>query len=95
MAEEFENAAFGLEVNAISEPVKTEFGFHIIKLIDKKAAEAAKFDDHKEEIKDLLFDQKIQAEYPNWLEEKKAEYEIKSFLELIIEPLQRFAGVFL
>ncbi|WP_226678674.1 peptidylprolyl isomerase [Mesobacillus jeotgali] len=80
MAEEFENAAFGLEVNAISEPVKTEFGFHIIKLIDKKAAKAAKFDDQKEEIKELLFDQKIQAEYPNWLEEKKAEYEIKSYL---------------
>ncbi|GAM16488.1 peptidylprolyl isomerase [Mesobacillus selenatarsenatis] len=80
MAEEFENAAFGMEVDSISEPVKTEFGYHIIKLIDKKAAKAANFDDHKEEIKDLLFDQKIQAQYPNWLEEKKAEYEIKSYL---------------
>lgn len=80
MAEEFENEAFGMEVNAISEPVKTEFGYHIIKLVDKKAAKAAAFDDHKEEIKELLLDQKIQAEYPNWLEEKKAKYEIKSYL---------------
>jgi foldase protein PrsA len=80
MAEEFENAAFEMEVNAISEPVKTEFGYHIIKLVDKKAAKAAEFDNHKEEIKELLFDQKIQAEYPNWLEEKKAEYEIKNYL---------------
>lgn len=80
MAEEFENAAFGMEVNAISEPVKTEFGYHIIKLVDKKAAKAAAFEDHKEEIKELLFDQKIQAEYPNWLEEKKTEYDIKSYL---------------
>ncbi|WP_251041076.1 peptidylprolyl isomerase [Bacillus sp. ISL-45] len=80
MAEEFENAAFALETDAISEPVKTEFGYHIIKLVDKKAAKAAKFDDHKGEIKELLFDQKIQAEYPNWLEEKKAEYKIKSYL---------------
>lgn len=80
MAEEFEKAAFALEVDAISEPVKTEFGYHIIKLIDKKAAKAAEFDDHKEDIKELLVDQKIQAEYPNWLEEKKAEYEIKNYL---------------
>lgn len=80
MAEEFEKAAFALEVDAISEPVKTEFGYHIIKLVDKKAAKAAEFDDHKEEIKELLNDQKIQAQYPNWLEEKKADYKIKSYL---------------
>ncbi|MBS8266132.1 foldase [Mesobacillus boroniphilus] len=80
MAEEFESAAFGMEVNAISEPVKTEFGYHIIKVIDKKAAKSAVYDDHKEEIKELLFDQKIQSEYAGWLEEKKAEYEIKSYL---------------
>lgn len=80
MAEEFEQAAFALEAGAISEPVKTEFGYHIIKLVDKKAEKAADFEDHKEEIKELLFDQKIQAEYTNWLEEKKAAYEIKSYL---------------
>ena len=80
MAEEFENAAFALEAGAISEPVKTEFGYHIIKLVDKKAEKAAEFDEHKEEIKELLFDQKIQAEYTNWLEKKKADYEIKSYL---------------
>jgi foldase protein PrsA len=80
MAEEFEKAAFGMEINAISEPVKTEFGYHIIKLVDKKAAKAADFDEHKVEIKDMLFDQKIQAQYPNWLEEKKVDYEIKSYL---------------
>jgi foldase protein PrsA len=80
MAEEFEKAAFALENGAISEPVKTEFGYHIIKLVDKKAAKTAKFDEHKDEIKELLFDQKVQAEYTNWLEEKKAEYKIKSYL---------------
>jgi foldase protein PrsA len=80
MAEEFEKTAFALEAGAISEPVKTEFGYHIIKLVDKKAAKAAEFDEHKEEIKELLFDQEVQAEYTNWLEEKKAEYEIKSYL---------------
>ncbi|WP_226643683.1 peptidylprolyl isomerase [Mesobacillus subterraneus] len=80
MAEEFEKTAFALKAGAISEPVKTEFGYHIIKLADKKAEKAAEFEEHKEEIKELLFDQKVQAEYTNWMEEKKAEYEIKSYL---------------
>jgi foldase protein PrsA len=80
MAEEFENAAFKLTVNTISEPIKTEFGYHIIKVTDKKAGKPANFNDHKEEIKEKLFDEKIQAEYPNWLEEKKADYKIKTYL---------------
>lgn len=79
MAEEFEKTAFGMDVGAISEPVKTEFGYHIIKVIDKKAAKTAAYDDHKEEIEELLFDQKIQSKYAGWLEEKKAEYDIKSY----------------
>lgn len=80
MAEEFEKAAFEMEINKVSNPVKTDFGYHIIKVSDKKAAKAAIFDDHKDKIKELLFDEKIQTEYPNWLEEKKSEYDIKSYL---------------
>jgi foldase protein PrsA len=80
MAEEFEKAAFEMEVNTVSNPVKTDFGYHIIKVTDKKAAKDATFEVHKDEIKELLFDEKIQAEYPNWLEEKKSEYDIKSYL---------------
>ena len=36
MVPEFETAAFNLPKNAISDPVKTDFGWHIIKVIDKK-----------------------------------------------------------
>ncbi|MBD3209916.1 peptidylprolyl isomerase [Candidatus Micrarchaeota archaeon] len=36
MVKEFENAAFSLDVGDISEPVKTEFGYHLIKVTDKK-----------------------------------------------------------
>ncbi len=80
MAEEFEKAAFALDVDGISEPVKTEFGYHIIKVTDKKAAKPAVYEDNKKKIEEMLYDQKIQSEYAGWLEEKKADYEIKRYL---------------
>lgn len=36
MVPEFEKAAFGAEIGAVVGPVKTQFGFHLIKVIDKK-----------------------------------------------------------
>lgn len=36
MVKEFENAAFELPVDKVSEPVKTQFGWHLIKVYDKK-----------------------------------------------------------
>ncbi len=80
MVKEFEDKAFSMKVDEISDPVKTEHGYHIIKVTDKKEAKEVKLADHKDEIKEQLFDQKLQTEYQTWLNEKKEDYKIKKSL---------------
>ncbi|MDT9025542.1 peptidylprolyl isomerase [Rossellomorea yichunensis] len=81
MVTEFDDKAFAMKKGEISEPVKTEFGYHIIKVTDKKDAKEAVLDNHKEEIKDILFDQALQTEYGTWLEEQKEKYQIENLLK--------------
>jgi foldase protein PrsA len=80
MVAEFEDKAFSMKVDEISDPVKSEFGYHIIKVTDKKEAKEANYEDSKAEIKGVLLDEKVAAEYPTWLEDKKEEYKVKNYL---------------
>lgn len=50
MVKPFEDAAFASAVDAITEPVKSQFGYHIIKVTDKKQATVKSFDEAKAEL---------------------------------------------
>jgi peptidyl-prolyl cis-trans isomerase D len=50
MVKPFEDVAFVMEPGAVSDVVKTDFGFHVIKVEEKKPAESRSFDDSKREI---------------------------------------------
>ncbi|NYE09205.1 foldase protein PrsA [Bacillus niacini] len=84
MVTEFDDVAFTLPVNEISDPVKTDYGYHIIKVEEKKEAKEANFDDSKKEIKETLIQQKMETEYSTWLEEKKKDYDIENSLESVV-----------
>lgn len=81
MAQEFEQAAFSLAAGEISEPVKTEYGYHIIKLAAKIPAQDAVLEEHTAEIRQTLLREKVQTEFDTWLQQKYTEYRIETFLD--------------
>ncbi len=62
MVAEFENAAFAMSVGQTSDLVKSSFGFHIIKLVDKKAASTRPLDEVRAQIQDTLAWQRTDAQ---------------------------------
>jgi peptidyl-prolyl cis-trans isomerase C len=60
MVPEFSKAAFALKIGDISEPVKTDYGWHVIKVEDRKQGGAQPFDQVKSGIKAVLMRKKVQ-----------------------------------
>jgi peptidyl-prolyl cis-trans isomerase C len=51
MVPPFADAAFSMNKGDISQPVKTPFGFHVIKVVDKREGKAVKFDEVKDQVR--------------------------------------------
>lgn len=75
---------FNLEIDAISEVIKTEYGFHVLKITDKKPEELKTFDTVKESIVQNLLPEKQKAAFDNLVEELKG----KVSIELNEDPLK-------
>lgn len=69
MVKEFEDAAFTAPVGKVSAPVKSSFGYHIIKVTDKKAYAKADFEKSKNEIAQKIY---LDEQYLNFIKSIEA-----------------------
>lgn len=77
MVPEFENAAFELEVGVVSEPVKTQFGYHLILVEGRTESEEKPYDEVRELIRNHMLQEKQNALYFDQVNALKEKYSVE------------------
>ena len=80
MVPEFDEACFDMAEGEVRGPVKTQFGFHLIKLNKINEAEELKFEDVKEQLKQNLLGEKQQQAYQSKINQLKILYPVDKTL---------------
>ena len=82
MVPAFEDVAFSLEPGEISEPVSTVFGVHILKLEDRKESRLLPLDEVREQLRDYIREQKMEAAVEAKIDELRAAADVQVLIPL-------------
>jgi peptidyl-prolyl cis-trans isomerase C len=73
MVKSFEDVAFSLPIGGVSEPVKSDFGWHIIKVLDKRKLPLPEFDKVKSTLEQELIHNHLEKYTRKLIEDAKIE----------------------
>ncbi len=72
MVPEFEKAAFTLPVGGISDPIRTKFGWHVLKVEEHKVLSAPPFEEVKEQLRDKMLRGQLEKYTDQYVQELRA-----------------------
>jgi len=67
----------GLEVGEVSQPAKSEFGYHLLKVLDWQEARYLSLEEDWEQLKEMAKRAKVNRQLVDWLKEIRKRYYVE------------------